>query len=287
MIGSDTIVVFLKTVRADDCSEIVQDCFDVMDSYNIEDYMSGIELAYMFDSEISDEDRAQSVLDCVTSQMREVLTAQGFALSDGVSLRDLCTLARAVGDIIYYEDHGTLRDICLQPSSALERISEMIALVSSLSVERCLELITAVGDNSIDQILDLLVVNETPIQINEIYPQMYAQYEGWMHRQEAAATSIPFAQRYIDVPVSCGFDFKMYLDVFLAEHKIEADPNEAQVTELARELISLAMVAKDSYKNILLSIKPIIPTIYSDVKYATMLNHAVTRLTLEFQKKPI
>lgn len=287
MLSSNAVTTFLSVVRSDDTSDVVQECFDVLDTYNIEDYMSAIELAYSDMSELGDEERAQSIVQCLMTQMTEVLSAQGFVIADGLSLRDLCTLAKAVGDIIYYEDHSQLRDICVQEISTLERMAEMMTLVSPLSVERCLEMIVSVGENCIDQILDLLRLNESPVVINENYVEIYTQYNSWMQREGLGLGTTPYARRYISSVPAVGVPFLTYVGIYLSTHVIEPDPTVEQAQDLARELIALAMVASDSYKNILMSIKSIITQIYPDVKYSAMLDHAVTKFVLEFQKKPL
>ena len=99
MLGTQTVVAFLKTVRNDDSWELLDKTFDILDAYQIDDYMTAFENVFADQDQLGDEDRVAMILTQARSAMIEVLRVQGIMVTEHIPLRTLNTLAQAVYDI--------------------------------------------------------------------------------------------------------------------------------------------------------------------------------------------
>lgn len=284
MISSRDVLDFLSTVRDDDSARLVANCFDVLDTYNVSDYMSKFELAYTRDDQVSDDDRAIELLECARNSMLEVLTVQGIRVSTDVSLRKLIELTRGVFDIIFYEDKQRMQDICNSLNCATEKLAMLLALTTAMTVEESLPLLNRVGSSTIKTLQEQLLLHpEDIVPFNDL-ATMTSNYLVFKDSASLGGAYQLHADIYVRVPTVMGLDYDVYLKSFLAAVTLDTTPTPQELQEVAIQLIALSLISRDGYLNSLIVIKKSIPSIYPDIATAVNLEKIVSTVLIDYHK---
>lgn len=284
MLGTQTLVTFLKTIRNDDSWELLDKTFDILDAYQINDYMSAFENAFTYQDQLEDEDRVSMILTQARSAMIEVLRAQGILVAEHIPLRVLNVLAQAIYDIAWYEDKQRVLDICNGHDTAVEKVCEILSLTCPMRVEQTLPLLVGVTPNVISILKSQVDESADIYEPDEEYLKSMQKYHVWKNTEGFGLHVGLFADRFTASVGSMNMPFSVYYQAYSNSHALAVDPNVEQLLELARELISLTIISSDASKNALVFIKSVIPKIYPDIKTATALESMVSKMLLEFNK---
>lgn len=284
MLGTQTVVAFLKTVRNDDSWELLDKTFDILDAYQIDDYMTAFENVFADQDQLGDEDRVAMILTQARSAMIEVLRVQGIMVTEHIPLRTLNTLAQAVYDITWYEDKSRVLDICNGHDTAVEKVCEILCLTCAMQVEQVLPLLVGVTPNVIAILRSQVEGHVDVHEPDEEYLKSMQKYHVWKNTEGFGLHVGLFADRFTASVGSMNMPFSIYYQAYSNSHSLSVDPTGEQLVELARELIALAIISSDASKNALVFIKAVIPKIYPDIKTATALESIVSKMLLEFNK---
>lgn len=281
MITRNDILTLLRAVRSDDTHDRVKEALDVLDDYELQDYLSSYEIMMFEDIEAGDEQVAQAIVNNSGQLLSDVLREQGIYLDADVGMDVACELARATRQITEYEDSDRVIAICDSQVDDLDAYIQLICLVSGLSAD---QIYLAVDKISVDLIAR---IRETvrQVQIGHEHDakaqELVTRYMAWKVKRDGRHW---FADQYVLATSTVGLPFATYYAAYNGVHVIPVEPTAEQLMVVAEELFALALLSSDAGQNILQGIRGVIADLYHDLRYAMPLGRIVETLFSEYNR---
>ena len=281
MITRDDILNLLRAVRSDDSFERVKQIFDVLDDYELQDYLSSYEIVMFEGVDAGDEEVAQAIMRNSQHLLCDVLREQGIYLDADVSLENACELARATREIVDYEDSDSVLAICDSQVDDLDTYIQLIRLVSGLREDQIYLSVEKVSVDLIDRIRESVTQVQQAHERDEKAQALVTRYMAWKAKCEGRHW---FADQYVLATSTVGLPFATYYGAYNAVHVIPVEPHAQQLTVIAEELFALALLSSDAGQNILQGIRAVIADLYHDLRYSMPLGRIVDRLFSEYNR---
>jgi hypothetical protein len=281
MITRDDILNLLRAVRSDDSFERVKQIFDVLDDYELQDYLSSYEIVMFESVDAGDEEVAQAIMRNSQHLLCDVLREQGIYLDADVSLENACELARATREIVDYEDSDGVLAICDGQVDDLDTYIQLVRLVSGLSEDQIYLSVEKVSVDLIDRICESVTQVQQAHERDEKAQATVTRYMAWKAKCEGRHW---FADQYVLSTSTVGLPFATYYSAYNAVHVIPVEPHAQQLTAIAEELFALALLSCDAGQNILQGIRAVIADLYHDLRYSMPLGRIVDRLFSEYNR---
>ena len=276
MSTDNEIDIFIRDNYSPEKQHVLLNSFLVIEKYAIEDYSNSfIDILSAF----NDNNYEETILNfelLIKNILVDILKEHGFVLSDEASLEEVSIIAEAIIDIQNYDDKESINRFLETDLDDIEKISEILALVSHVSATNI-----AISINDINpSIFELLkqITTEEAIQ-DQTDPELtknviseIKQFKNFVSSDEL----IGFKLLKNDFKVLSNFDFyNRYLKNYVTDF--------TNIETVSREFYLVFLMSRESYNNPLNFYRKISDSLNLDIQVITRLNIALNNLHNEFQ----
>lgn len=274
---------YLVSISSNETVDLFDNVIEVFDKYNVPDYMTMFELTLGENNDCDSNIILESLLTNVRTILTYLLTMQGIGVNDDTTVSQLLTVVDSLFELPYYEDKDTLNNIMDSDESVIEKVSELLSLVSNMTVEDYLPLICFVDENFISNFKGQLNEVEKGVgdlQSINVYVNSYIKFK------EILLNNTPsYCDKYLMQLSSIGLPFETYLKEYEAERgNYLHDINGNYIDIIAQDLVGLACISSDGFNNQLIIIRQYLSTLYPDIASTTKVDIAVSKLVLQLTK---
>ena len=271
------IELFINLGYSQEKIELFKKCFSVFEEFHLEDYdLSMMELISMFDS----MDSTQVFLEfevIVKNTLVSVIAEHGITINTEASLEMVCEIARCLNAIQSYDDKDSIIRTMESDYDNEEKLCQLFRFVSEETVDNFMLSIDVIDQNIFSKLYELYAnienvdySEEDSNTVNKIIKQL-KQFKTFLNYDEAIGFKL----------LSKGFfvygDFNLYLKYCV--QKFET----MQVDYIAKELIVLLFMSKQSYASPLMYFRSISSSIFDDFNKITKVDVELNSIINKFE----
>lgn len=246
------------------------------------------ELLNIMYSSVGDEDEKQQkpesmICDEIYGHLRECLISEqsrnGITLAEEINLRDSFDVCLGLLHIAGYEDTSGMMASCYSDSSSVDKLAEILQLVTTVHADHWAHLLEMVENDVIKRILE--ICNQT---VNSEYEAMQQTgdylaklriYNGFIQQFDMKLAVFELAENTM-----LGQDFETYINSGKLDDLFEG----IEMRRLGLELYGMALISSDAKNDPVNAIRGVIEKYLADAVRIVKLNSEVSLINAEFVK---
>lgn len=263
---------FIKNNYSDIVQESLFLAFDLLEDLNVPELQDDfLELIMVYD-EKDQKDVKDEFLQKIHAQLDAIVALHGITLSHECILTQKIEIITGLIELPFYLDKHSIVDILDTSSEPVEKLIDLLLLVTNLDKENSFTLIDSVNTGIFETLTSLVSVenNKTPIDPLHIeyIKLLRTVFEGYT----------PFAFSLIESNVRIGMEFKAYLN-YLSPQFYSLKPYDQ-----AKELMAFLYMSKDGIMNPLNTYNDHSSELFDNIDIITKVSVQINRVILEVDK---
>jgi hypothetical protein len=285
VLSIDVVKNYIQLTRADNSIELFSQAIDVFDYYEFPGYLATYEDALFSYEEATDENRVRFIFQKTREMLRDLLMNQGISIQEDVQFSKLVELAKGVRAIQDHTPDEEIIRVLESDSGPVEKLAVMVEMCSRLPAHETLPMLVDVNESIVDILKHYFEEKHT--QHDEpLDSEQLKQWAAW--KQHASIIEIDFIYRFSLQSASMNLPFQVYMNIWMKEHYTDLGDMptvNGMVDKVARDLLSMAFVSSDYWKQPLIQLKPLIRTLHLDALQVTKLDMALTDSFIKFTQR--
>lgn len=268
------IEIYIRSTYSEEKIDLLIDCFQVLENYDLEDYSVGFIDILM---ETGSKDQYQTQIEFETlmkNNLLNILHVQGVQINDEADLPTIKEIASSLLLVQNYEDKQTALSLVESDFDSEERLCELLQLVSTYSVDRLMVAIESVDEGVFMKLREVYTE-----EIDEVIEQEDKQ--DIISRLKLMKTYIQYdeaiAFKLITKSVNVGMQFDFYFSYL--KNKIE----DMDVTVAAKELATMFTMSRDTYKSPIEEFSKKSGSIFTDIDKISRVNVCLVKIFSDFE----
>lgn len=271
---------YLTLSTDQDTVDIFDDAIDVIERYDIPDYMDLFDQVYGEASYLSDVEVVDGFKNTLSSILSTIISQHGIELKDDVLISEKIAISLGLYRLNDYEDRSSMLLILETEQSPQETLSELLSLVSEYAIEKILSLLESVSPFFISNLRSIIVTPET----NKLEPveETRQQIEDYSKFKNKFGQPILWSDKYFSHVEAIGLPYSVYMNIYVNEK--QESFTELQLPLIAKDIVSIACLSEETVSKAKEIVQEYSDRIYSDLNLITKLDMAVTKTLMEFHR---
>ena len=271
---------YLTLSTDQDTVDIFDDAIDVIERYDIPDYMDLFDQVYGEASYLSDVEVVDGFKNTLSSILSTIISQHGIELKDDVLISEKIAISLGLYRLNDYEDRSSMLLILETEQSPQETLSELLSLVSEYAIEKILSLLESVSPFVISNLRNIIVTPET----NKLEPveETRQQIEDYSKFKNKFGQPILWSDKYFSHVEAIGLPYSVYMNIYVNEK--QESFTELQLPLIAKDIVSIACLSEETVSKAKEIVQEYSDRIYSDLNLITKLDMAVTKTLMEFHR---
>ena len=271
---------YLTLSTDQDTVDIFDDAIDVIERYDIPDYMDLFDQVYGEASYLSDVEVVDGFKNTLSSILSTIISQHGIELKDDVLISEKIAISLGLYRLNDYEDRSSMLLILETEQSPQETLSELLSLVSEYAIEKILSLLESVSPFVISNLRNIIVTPET----NKLEPveETRQQIEDYSKFKNKFGQHILWSDKYFSHVEAIGLPYSVYMNIYVNEK--QESFTELQLPLIAKDIVSIACLSEETVSKAKEIVQEYSDRIYSDLNLITKLDMAVTKTLMEFHR---
>jgi hypothetical protein len=229
---------YLRTAVSPDVMSLVEDAHALFDLYELDGYEDEFIEIVMNADQVDSHVSAERILDQTREYQLDVLRQHGITVVDGVRMRALNILLRALYDVQASLQGESIIDRCTQDIGPEEIAAEVFGLVSGQNSEAMLLWLAEVSPALIAQIVSWVDRNETDLDV-ELIRQKELRVEAFQWYVDKYQIDQLKLAYLIEHGLDVYHPAKLYLNI------LGPDFNQLELAPLLHEFFAIALISSD------------------------------------------
>lgn len=277
MISDLVVRNYIARVRNDPSVDTFDRFIEVFDYYQFPGYLDVMEEIMLSYPDATDEDRVRFIFQRLKGMVIDLLAQQGIVVNEEVITSTLLEFADGVRAIQDYTPEEDLLRIAESDLPAIEALAECVALTSIVKAHESLMFLVSVNESTIALIKDALS-NKHNEHDDPIPEEQLAQWKKWKELQSLDDSD--YVVQFTRQSGSMGLPMQLYMNLWMSHRSGEL--SELHTTgafeAIAKDLLSLAFISEDCWKQPLVTLKQTIRTLHLDGTDVAKLDMSLTNL---------
>ena len=271
---------YLTLSTDQDTVDIFDDAIDVIERYDIPDYMDLFDQVYGEASYLSDVEVVDGFKNTLSGILSTIISQHGIELKDDVLISEKIAISLGLYRLNDYEDRSSMLLILETEQSPQETLSELLSLVSEYAIEKILSLLESVSPFVISNLRNIIVTPET----NKLEPveETRQQIEDYSKFKNKFGQPILWSDKYFSHVEAIGLPYSVYMNIYVNEK--QESFTELQLPLIAKDIVSIACLSEETVSKAKEIVQEYSDRIYSDLNLITKLDMAVTKTLMEFHR---
>ena len=276
---------YLTEVSGSALTELFDRAVALFDLYELPEYMDTFDAVLGDHLSGNEQDSMDALTNTLISYLDKLLNEHGVFTNELASISFKLDLINGIYLLQHYEDWRSIAVIAMQTTSSMEIFSELMGLVINHTVDNILPYLDIVEDSLISTIKEELTEakSEEIISVAEVQTQIEAYRKFKMRNRNDAL----WADKFFTHTDAIGLPYHTYLCVYLDEngHRLAAGHEDTlPIKQVAEDLFSLMCLSEEGIGRAKDMIRKYADLIYSELKYTTALDSAVSDITMEYSR---
>lgn len=268
---------YLTKVSSVETVQFFDDAIDVLDKYEVPNYMD------IFENVISDDTNSddKTILDKLLVNLRTILTylltMQGVQLNENVTASQVNEITDGLFMLAHYEDQASISSILDSDESTVEKVCELLTLVTPYQSDALMGMIDSAEDRFTEDFKERLVYKEE--EMKEDVQLVGKQIKAYIAFKNHLSNAALYSDKLFQYVGSIGLLFEDYLRLYQLDHDKTLGTMTPEV--IAKDLVALSCLSSDGCGNSLITIRKHLSTLFSDISTSTKVDIEVSKLTVE------
>lgn len=226
----------------------------------------------MCDDDADSGETMARITDLTDQLLVAVLSQHGIMVTDDATVQDMTAIVTVLLDIPGWEDQHGLLVVAQQPKATIERLAELVEIVSGSAAETTMTLLDSVEASLLCKIASLCgqnLIDEDELDSLGFRQARLDEYRKYVDQNQLQNTQL---QVMIANGLNAGYPFRLYLD------EIGRELEQLPPLVAAQELVGMAVLSSDAHTNPDASILPQLEFLIADPDQRTRVHAAARNL---------